>query len=42
MIQRALKHYPDDPLYVVAVGAITNVDDAIFKDFFQKVQAYDK
>jgi len=29
MIQRALKHSPDDPLYVVAVGAITNVGNAI-------------
>lgn len=29
LIQRALKHSPDDPLYVVAVGAITNVGNAI-------------
>ncbi len=29
MIKRALQHSPDHPLYVVAVGAITNVANAI-------------
>ncbi len=29
MIKRAMKHSPDNPLYVVAVGAITNVANAI-------------
>lgn len=29
LIDRALKHSPENPLYVVAVGAITNVSNAI-------------
>lgn len=29
LIQRAMKHSPENPLYVVAVGAITNVANAI-------------
>jgi len=29
LIQRAMQHSPDDPLYVVPVGAITNIANAI-------------
>lgn len=32
LIQRAKKSSPEDPLYVVAVGAITNVSNAILMD----------